>query len=182
MGKSWRSLTISTLLGAIGYLLMYIAIPIVPIAPYMKLDFSGIPILLAFLVFGQKEGYVSLGIKELLHLIFEGMSVGNLIGVLADAMELIILAEIVYFVSKGGRKNFVWAIISSTLVATIVMSAANYWIITPLYMKVIGMKITIPLIKLVLIGVVPHNLIKGVLISGLTLLLLPRLRKVLVSQ
>lgn len=181
MRKSWRNLTISALLGAIGYLLMYIAIPIIPIAPYMKLDFSGIPILLAFLVFGQKEGYIALGIKELLHLILEGMSIGNLIGVFADAMELVILAEIVYFILKG-RKNFVWAIISSTLVATIIMSAANYWIITPLYMKVLGMKLTIPLIKLVLIGVVPYNLIKGVLISGLTLLLLPRLKKVLVSH
>lgn len=181
MRKSWRNLTISALLGAIGYLLMYIAIPIIPIAPYIKLDFSGIPILLAFLVFGQKEGYIALGIKELLHLILEGMSIGNLIGVFADAMELVILAEIVYFILKG-RKNFVWAIISSTLVATIIMSAANYWIITPLYMKVLGMKLTIPLIKLVLIGVVPYNLIKGVLISGLTLLLLPRLKKVLVSH
>lgn len=181
MRKSWRNLTISALLGAIGYLLMYIAIPIIPIAPYMKLDFSGIPILLAFLVFGQKEGYIALGIKELLHLILEGMSIGNLIGVFADAMELVILAEIVYFILKE-RKNFVWAIISSTLVATIIMSAANYWIITPLYMKVLGMKLTIPLIKLVLIGVVPYNLIKGVLISGLTLLLLPRLKKVLVSH
>lgn len=181
MRKSWRNLTISALLGAIGYLLMYIAIPIIPIAPYMKLDFSGIPILLAFLVFGQKEGYIALGIKELLHLILEGMSIGNLIGVFADAVELVILAEIVYFILKG-RKNFVWAIISSTLVATIIMSAANYWIITPLYMKVLGMKLTIPLIKLVLIGVVPYNLIKGVLISGLTLLLLPRLKKVLVSH
>ena len=54
MKKSWRNLTIAALLGAMAYLLMYIAIPIIPIVPYMTLDFSGIPILLAFLIFHQR--------------------------------------------------------------------------------------------------------------------------------
>ena len=44
MKKSWQNLTIAALLGAMAYLLMYIAIPIIPIVPYMTLDFSGIPI------------------------------------------------------------------------------------------------------------------------------------------
>ena len=94
MKKSWRNLTIAALLGAMAYLLMYIAIPIIPIVPYMTLDFSGIPILLAFLIFGRKDGYVALLIKELLHLILAGMAISNLIGVLADAIALMIFIEI----------------------------------------------------------------------------------------
>ena len=65
----------------------------------------------------------------------------------------------------------------ATLGMTVIMAAANYWVITPLYIKVLGMKITIPLVKMVLLGVVPFNLIKGIVIGGLTTLLVPKLRK-----
>ena len=45
--------------------------------------------------------------------------------------------------------------------------------------KVVKPPITIPLVKLVLLGVVPFNLIKGIVIGGLSTLLVPKLRKVL---
>lgn len=179
MKKSWRNLTIAALLGAMAYLLMYIAIPIIPIVPYMTLDFSGIPILLAFLIFGRKDGYVALLIKELLHLILAGMAISNLIGVLADAIALIVFIEIFNYFSKAGTQHYVRAIALATLGMTVIMAAANYWVITPLYIKVLGMKITILLVKMVLLGVVPFNLIKGIVIGGLTTLLVPKLRKVL---
>ena len=70
-------------------------------------------------------------------------------------------------------------IVVAALGMTVIMAVANYWVITPLYIKVLGMKITIPLVKLVLLGVVPFNLIKGIVIGGLSTLLVPKLRKVL---
>lgn len=179
MKKSWRSLTTAALLGAMAYLLMYIAIPIIPIVPYMTLDFSGIPILLAFLIFGRKDGYVALVIKELLHLILAGMAISNLIGVLADALALAVFAEIFNYFSKAGKQHLIQAILLATLGMTIIMAVANYWIITPLYIKVLGMKITIPLVKMILLGVIPFNLIKGSMIGGITSLLISKLGKTL---
>lgn len=179
MSKKWRNLTISALLGAMAYLLMYIAIPIIPIVPYMTLDFSGVLILLAFLIFGRKNGYVALFIKEILHLILGGVSLSNLIGVFSDAIALIVLGELIFLGSQKGKQHFIRATLIATVGMTVVMAAANLWFIMPVYMKVLGMKLSIPLPKLILFGAVPFNLIKGILVSGVTFLLLPRLKKVL---
>ena len=92
---------------------------------------------------------------------------------------MMIFIEIFNHFSKAGTQHYVRAIALATLGMTVVMAAANYWVITPLYIKVLGMKITIPLVKMVLLGVVPFNLIKGIVIGGLTTLLVPKLRKVL---
>lgn len=107
------------------------------------------------------------------------MAISNLIGILADAIALMAFIEIFNYFSKAGTQHYVRAIVFATLGMTVIMAAANYWIITPLYIKVLGMKITIPLVKMVLLGVVPFNLIKGIVIGGLTTLLVPKLRKVL---
>lgn len=40
------------LLGAIAYILMLVEFPILPIAPWMKIDFSDIPILIGLFLFG----------------------------------------------------------------------------------------------------------------------------------
>ncbi|KZU60178.1 ECF transporter S component [Lactiplantibacillus plantarum] len=40
------------LLGAIAYILMLLEFPILPVAPWMKIDFSDIPILIGLFLFG----------------------------------------------------------------------------------------------------------------------------------
>lgn len=179
MNRIWHTLIVSILLGTLAYLLMYIAIPIIPIVPYMTLDFSGVPILLTFLLLGTKYGYAALLVKEDLHLILGGLSIGNLIGVFSDAIALIILAEVLVLILQKYGNHPIQAIMIATIAMTIGMAVANYGIITPLYVKVMRMKIQLPLAKLILFGVVPFNLIKGILVSGVSFLLLPRLAKVL---
>ena len=64
---------------------------------------------------------------------------------------------------------------------TIIMSLANYFIITPAYMKLLGMKLSLPLAKLIVIGVVPFNLIKGGILGLITSILSIRLQKLVVK-
>lgn len=176
-----KKMVVAALLGAMAYLLMYIAFPIIPVVPYMTLDFSGIPILLAFLIFDQKSGYIALLVKEILHLTLTGLSIVKIIGVTADALALIVLAELFFYVAKDGTEHLVRAIIISTLGMTIIMTLANYFFITPAYMKLLGMKLTIPLAKLMIIGVVPFNIIKGIILGGVTAGVSPRLKKLLIK-
>lgn len=174
-----KKLIISILLGTMSYLVMYISIPIIPIVPYMTLDLSGILVLLSFFILNQKYGYITLLTKEILHLILKGLSIGNLIGVIADALAIIVLAEVLFFIIKKYKNHFIIATVISAIIMTVVMSILNYYIILPLYIKVLGMQIKISLLKVILFGVVPFNLIKGTIVSGLTVLLLPRLFKIL---
>ncbi|MBC6384321.1 ECF transporter S component [Lactiplantibacillus plantarum] len=55
------------LLGAIAYILMLLEFPILPVAPWMKIDFSDIPILIGLFLFGVGGAFVITIIKLLLH-------------------------------------------------------------------------------------------------------------------
>jgi riboflavin transporter FmnP len=59
---------------------------------------------------------------------------------------------------------------------TVVMSLTNWLVVLPLYMQVLGMKLSIALPKLVLFAVVPFNLIKGVLVGTVFALIANRLQ------
>lgn len=179
--SSWKQIVIAALLGSMAYLLMYIAFPIIPIVPYITLDFSGIPILLAFYLFGRKSGYIALITKEILHMLLTGISVVKLIGISADALALICLAELFLSVLHNKRKRWIMAVGISTIGMTIIMSLANYFIITPAYMKLLGIKLSFSLAKFIVVGVVPFNLIKGGILGLVTSLLSVRLQKLVVK-
>lgn len=45
------------------------------------------------------------------------------------------------------------------------MSLLNLWVLTPLYMAVWNWKSTLPVAQIVAVGVLPFNLIKGLLVT-----------------
>lgn len=65
---------------AMGLILQFIAFPIVPMFPFLKLDFSDIPVLINMFIFGPLTGIVTAFIRSLLHLTMTGFSVDNMIG------------------------------------------------------------------------------------------------------
>ena len=40
------------LLGAIAFMLMFVEFPLIPIAPFLKIDFSDVPVLLGLVIYG----------------------------------------------------------------------------------------------------------------------------------
>lgn len=57
------------------------------------------------------------------------------------------------------------AILGATLSLTVVLSLLNWLVTLPLYMSLLGMKLSLPLGQLILFGVVPFNLVKGIVIG-----------------
>lgn len=163
-----RTVSIS-LLGAIAFLLMFIEFPIIPIAPWLKIDFSDIPVLLGLLIYGPVGAIVVTALKCVLHALVYGASLPELIGVTSSfiASLTLILPFHWSFTHKrwSANRRYVVGIIMATLTMVIVMSLLNWLVIMPIYMQVLGMKLTISLPKLVLIGIVPFNLIKGILLG-----------------
>ncbi|MCY9806811.1 ECF transporter S component [Lentilactobacillus senioris] len=168
-----------------SYVLMFFAFPVIPLVSYMKIDFSDMPVLIATVITGPLGGIIVAGVKSLLYWITTGASIPNLIGVGSSFISSIVIVEAFYYSDKY-LKNFkrptkiTVTIFNMAVSLAIVMSILNWLVVTPLYMNLLGLKISIPIAQLVLTAVVPFNLIKGILV-GLVFIfvrqrVLPRLK------
>ena len=155
------------LLAAIGYVLMMFSFPIIPAFPFLKLDLSDLVVLLGGLLYGPVGGIAVAFVRSLVHFALTGGGVVNLIGDLAAFIASVgFLLPVVYTIR--GKHRIWWQIeglVLGTLSLTVVMSVLNWLVITPMYMAVFNFNLGMSLTKYVLIGVVPFNLIKGVVIS-----------------
>jgi riboflavin transporter FmnP len=68
------------------------------------------------------------------------------------------------------------AVISAMIVMTIVMSLLNLFIVMPLYINVVGMKLNMSIPQYVATGVIPFNIIKSLIASIGTAIIYPRLK------
>lgn len=159
--KKW---TVVACLGAISYVLMYLAFPVIPLVPFLTLDFSDIPILLCFFIYGRKEGYLTILLKECLHFIMTGPSLPNFVGIVSNAIASILIAELIFSIYQK-KQNWILAIVIATVALTIAMALINVSFMLPFYIKVLGMKLSVSIGKIVLFGIVPFNIIKGLVIG-----------------
>lgn len=168
-------------LAALAFILMLFEFPIIPVASYLKIDFSDVPVLIGGYIYGPVGGIIIAVLKCLIHAMVNGFSVGELIGVASDFISsLAILLPFSLIWRKEGRwsfkKQLLVGILTATIVLTIVMSLLNLWVLTPLYMAVWNWKSTMPVAELVAIGVLPFNLIKGLLVTAVFAIIALRLK------
>ncbi|WP_353318234.1 ECF transporter S component [Apilactobacillus apinorum] len=164
---SLRNLVQVSVLGGLAYLLTYLSVPLIPIAPYMKLDFGDIPILLATVLISTRSGLIVAVLRALLYFIFTGPSLISLIGVMALLIASITIVLSVTVADKmfEGKKKYIAMIVIETLMLTIVMSLLNYFIITPLYISLAGFKLSFSLLDSIIYTVAPFNLLKGLFVG-----------------
>lgn len=159
-----------SIFAGVSYILMFFAFPIIPVVPYLKIDFSDVPILIGSLIFGPLGGIIIAAIKSILYWITTGPSVPNLIGVFSSFVSSVTLVESLYlgrklFRKQNGFKKTFNIIFLMTFLLILTMSILNWLVVTPLYISLIGLKIGFSIPTLVLIGIVPFNFIKGILIG-----------------
>ncbi|MDO4855504.1 MAG: ECF transporter S component [Limosilactobacillus gorillae] len=164
-----QRLAVMACMSALAFILMLFEFPVIPVVSYLKMDFSDLPILITTWLYGPVAGIVVAAIKCLLHGLMYGLSVGELLGIISNLLSsLSLLIPFAWFMrrGKGGlKRRLVMGGIVATVTLTVVMSLLNYFVLTPLYMALWGWKPSLPLPELVAFGVIPFNLIKGVLIS-----------------
>ncbi|MBE1725813.1 Gx transporter family protein [Lactiplantibacillus plantarum] len=158
------------LLGAISYILMLLEFPILPVAPWMKIDFSDIPILIGLFLFGVGGAFVITIIKLLLHSAMMGFAIYDLIGSFASFLGTAVLILAFALVLRYYRGNPKWrmpvAIVVATIGLVVIESLANLTFVLPFYLQVMGMKLSMSLNTVVLVAVIPFNLIKGLLVGN----------------
>src|SRR5690625_3935160 len=159
-------LIIISLLGTISLGLFFLNFPLPFLPPYLKIDFSDVPALMAALIFSPMAGVIVVAIKNVLYLVIGGASdpIGVTANFLAGVMFIVPVA-VLYHKYKG-VKSIISDLVTGTIIMAIGMSVLNYLIILPAYSWLIGMEMN-PQIKWVSViaGILPFNLIKGIVVG-----------------
>ena len=183
-----RYITYTALLSAMAGVLMLLEIPLFFAPSFYKLDLSELPVMICTFYLGPVAGVVSELIKVTLKLILKGTStafVGDFAN-FAVGCSFVLPASIVYH-SRPSRKRAIWGLAAGTLVMTVFGSAFNAIYLLPKFSALFGMPLDVivgmgtkvngaitSIPTLVLFAVVPFNLLKGVMVSFLTMLLYKR--------
>ncbi len=187
-----RRIAIVGMCSAIAMILYIMDFPVPFIAPpFYKLDFSEVPVLLCGFFLGPSAGISCLGIKVLLKLLVKGTTtafVGDLANFVVGC-ALILPATIMYHVHKS-RKNAIIGMALGTLVMAVFGSLFNAVYLIPKFAQLYGMPVEAiigmgnaihssidSVYSLAALCVAPLNLVKGVMISVLTLLLYKHIEK-----
>lgn len=190
--SSTQRIVIIGMCSAIAMILYILEFPVPFIAPpFYKLDFSEVPVLLCGFFLGPSAGISCLGIKILLKLLIKGTTtafVGDLANFVVGC-ALILPTTMVYHMHKS-RKSAIIGMILGTITMAVFGSLFNAVYLIPKFSQLYG----IPLEAIISMGsvihssidsvyslaalcVVPLNLVKGAMVSVLTLLLYKYIEK-----
>lgn len=160
-------LVVLALLAALSLILFFISFPLPMLPPFLKVDFSDIPALLAGLIFSPLAGILVVFMKNLLYFVASGAS--DPVGVVANfiAGSLFVLPVAYLYHRYQGIKSIVAGLVIGTFIMAVVMSILNYIVILPAYSVLFGMEFDDTLKMVVVSGVLPFNFIKGIIISML---------------
>ena len=185
-----RKIVSVAMLGAIGFLLMFIdfSIPIMPV--FIKLDFSELPGLLAAFAYGPVSGAVVCLIKTLMNLIFHGSTggVGELSNFLLGCLY-VMPAGLIYQRVKS-RKGALMGSLTGCVVSAALSLPINYFLIYPLYGKIMPMEAILGLYQKInpsctglfdalLWFNVPFTFCKELLVAAIAFLIYKRLSPIL---
>lgn len=171
-------LIILSLLGTISFLLFFLNFPIPFLPPYLKIDFGDVPALIAALIFSPLAGIIVIAIKNGLYLVAGG---GNIVGVIANflAAAMFVTPVAILYHRYKGVKSIVSGLVTGTVIMAVGMSILNYLIILPVYVLFMGMEdMATESAKrfAVLFGILPFNIIKGIIVGALFVPLFIKMR------
>ncbi|GEN34056.1 ECF transporter S component [Aneurinibacillus danicus] len=192
-GKVRRTAFLS-LLSTIGFLLMFVEIPLPMFPAFLKIGVSEIPALIGAILFGPLAGVAVELIKNILHFLLTnqgGMAVGELSNFVAGS-TFVVVSVLLMRKLKQSKVNFWLGMAAGTTAMAIVMTIANYFVFIPAFAYVLGMSVQdivgwsqeansriTSLWALVIYAILPFNLIKGLIEAVITYPIYNRLRPVL---
>ncbi len=179
-----RKMAVIGMFSALSAVLMILEIPLWFVPGFYKLDFSELPILIGTFAFGPMAGVMMELVKILLKLCIKGTSTA-FVGELANftvGCSFILPASAVYAFRKT-KKNAILACVIGTLVMTVFGTIFNAVYLLPVFArmfmpmeKILAMGVACnpfvredSLTSFVIACVAPLNLIKGSLVSVITL-------------
>ncbi|WP_018660480.1 ECF transporter S component [Heyndrickxia acidiproducens] len=168
--KKWRlkSFVSIALLSSLAFILMFIKFPIPPFPSFLTVDFSDIPVLVAALLYGPAAAVLTELLKNILNYLSLGSEAGVPIGQLANFFAGMLFVLPTYFIYRKikTKKGMTFALIGGTLSMSVFMSILNYFVILPAYLYFMNFSVGNAK-KYIVAGVLPFNMIKGILVTAL---------------
>lgn len=172
-----------TLLGVMAFIIMFLELPLPMFPEFLKVDISDVPALIAGFALGPVAGVLVELLKNVLHL-FRTSTAG--VGEIANfliGIAIVIPSSIIYRRDKS-RKSAIKGLFVGVICMAIMGAIANYFILIPFYEKamgfpveaIVGMSAAVngaikDLPTLILYAIVPFNIIKGIVVSAVTIML-----------
>ncbi len=181
------------MLGGVATLLMLFEIPLWFAPSFYEIDLSEVAVLVGAFAMGPLAGIMIETIKILLNFILNGTVTAG-IGEFANLLlgiSLVVPAGILYR-RKKTKKGAAAGLLVGTLTMTLIGSLVNAFVLLPVYATAFGMPMEAlvgmgtavnPAITglgtFVLFAVVPFNILKGIVVSIVTLLIYKKLSPIL---
>lgn len=182
---STRTLVQIAMLAAVAVVLRMFEIPVWFAPSFYKIDLSELPVLVGTFAMGPVAGCVIGALKELLYMLISGSATAG-VGELANF--LVVCAFVapagVIYKKKKTRKRAIVGMAVGTLCRTVVGCVLNAYVLLPAYGKAFGMPVAsliemgtavngavTDMFTFVMLVVAPFNLLKGAVISVITLLI-----------
>ena len=192
-----RRMCIIAICGAIAAVLHMLDFPLLFLAPeFYKLDFSELPVMLCGFFLGPSAAVFCEVVKILLKLLLKGTStafVGDFANFVVGCS--LVLPAIIIYHTKKSRTSALWGCVVGTLVLTLFGSFFNAVYLLPKFSQlygipldaIIGMGTAINggihnISTFVILAVAPLNLIKGAMISVLSILLYKKVARPLFGR
>lgn len=187
--RNLRKLVGTAMLAAVAFVLQFLEFPM-PLSPsFAKFDLSDLPALIGAFAYGPLWGVVIEAVKNALHL-FQTQTGG--IGELANFLmgaALVFPAGLIYQKHKSRKTALIGCTVGS-LCMGVMAALANYFILLPMFEIFMPMDemieafaAVIPFIHskldVVLLNALPLNILKGLVVSLVTMLLYKRLSPIL---
>ena len=180
-----KNLVLMAVFSALAAVLMLFEFPLPAIAPsFYEIDLSEIPVMIGTFIMGPVSGVIMEVVKILLKLLIKGTStayVGDFANFCVGCC-LVVPAGIIYRIKKT-KKGALIGLLTGTAVMSIMGVVLNYFIMIPFFAKFYGTPIDKiiaagsaiwPVISdklsFVIVCVLPFNIIKGVVVSLVTVL------------
>ncbi len=141
-GVNIRKLTMTAMLSAVGFILMYLEISVPFVPPFLKLDFSELPALIGTFALGPVSGIIICLVKNVLHLLVSNSGGIGEISNFILGVFFVLPAGLIYKKWKTKKGAFLGALAGDLLMA-VVCIFSNYFIVYPIYYQVMAPEETI---------------------------------------
>ena len=172
-----RAFVTVAMLSSLAFILMLLNFPLPYLPPYLQIDFSDIPALIAAITMGPLAGILVELIKNMLDWLFSGAPTGVPVGHMANFATGLLFILPVYYIYKKipSLKGIVIGTIVGTVVMSVGMSILNLVAFLPMYSYFLGWG-TFDLKETIVLGILPFNLIKGIMLMIVAFLLFRTMR------
>lgn len=185
-----RYLTVTAMLSAVAYILMFIDFPIPFLIPsFIQMDISELPALIGAFAMGPACGIFVCLIKNLLHLFITSTGgVGELSNFLLGVA--FVLPAGLFYKRKKGKKSAVKGALIGAVLMGVISIPVNYFLTYPIYYNFMPQEVIleayraiVPSMKNILQCLIcfnmPFTIVKGLFSVGITMLIYKHLSPIL---